>query len=192
MCGLMSNLVICKFQESMVIHDTECPHQDQVYLWIQGLTIFQFLWNLLFKIFLRLILGIFNVQIQYEGGTNSCKLCIILKLKTCLIFISRVVVHCWCHYWLIDIQKGSITLICLHFFNKGHFYVSTSIRCCTQKCRHDISTCCVLTFQCSEGDNWFFVGKKPSRKIFLKEKFYRFLSVNVKRLFQYPVSQNHL
>ena len=25
MCGLMSDLVICKLRKSMVIHDTECP-----------------------------------------------------------------------------------------------------------------------------------------------------------------------
>ena len=32
MCGLMSNLVICKFRKSMVIHDTGCPYRDQVSL----------------------------------------------------------------------------------------------------------------------------------------------------------------
>ena len=32
MCGLMSDLVICKFRKSMVIHDTECPYRDQVSL----------------------------------------------------------------------------------------------------------------------------------------------------------------
>ena len=32
MCGLMSDLVICKFWKSMVMHDTECPHWDQVSL----------------------------------------------------------------------------------------------------------------------------------------------------------------
>ena len=32
MCGLMSDLVICKFRKSMVIHDAECPHWDQVSL----------------------------------------------------------------------------------------------------------------------------------------------------------------
>ena len=26
MCGLMSDLVICKFRNSMVIHDTGCPY----------------------------------------------------------------------------------------------------------------------------------------------------------------------
>ena len=26
MCGLMSDLVICKFRKTMVIHDTECPY----------------------------------------------------------------------------------------------------------------------------------------------------------------------
>ena len=26
MCGLVSDLVICKFRKSMDIHDTECPH----------------------------------------------------------------------------------------------------------------------------------------------------------------------
>ena len=26
MCDLMSDLVICKFTKSMVIHDTECPY----------------------------------------------------------------------------------------------------------------------------------------------------------------------
>ena len=30
MCGLLSDLVICKFRKSMVIHDTECPYCDQV------------------------------------------------------------------------------------------------------------------------------------------------------------------
>ena len=32
MCGLMSDLVICKFRKSMVIHDIECPYWDQVSL----------------------------------------------------------------------------------------------------------------------------------------------------------------
>ena len=32
MCGLMSDLVICKFKKSMVIHDTKCPYWDQVSL----------------------------------------------------------------------------------------------------------------------------------------------------------------
>ena len=32
MCGLMSDLVICKFKKSMVIHDTECPFWDHVSL----------------------------------------------------------------------------------------------------------------------------------------------------------------
>ena len=32
MCGLMSELVICKFRKSMVIHDTECPYCDKVSL----------------------------------------------------------------------------------------------------------------------------------------------------------------
>ena len=31
-CGLMSDLVICKFRKSMVVHDTECPYWDQVSL----------------------------------------------------------------------------------------------------------------------------------------------------------------
>ena len=30
MCGLMSDLLICKFVKSMAIHDTECPYWDQV------------------------------------------------------------------------------------------------------------------------------------------------------------------
>ena len=30
MCGLMSDLVICKFGTSMVIHDTKCPFWDKV------------------------------------------------------------------------------------------------------------------------------------------------------------------
>ena len=30
LCDLMSDLVICKFIQSMVIHDTECPYWDQV------------------------------------------------------------------------------------------------------------------------------------------------------------------
>ena len=30
--GLMSDLVICKFRKSVVIHDTECPYWDQVSL----------------------------------------------------------------------------------------------------------------------------------------------------------------
>ena len=30
MCGLTSDLVICKFWKSMVMHDTECPYWDQV------------------------------------------------------------------------------------------------------------------------------------------------------------------
>ena len=32
MYGLMSDLVICKFRKSMIIHDTECPYWDQVSL----------------------------------------------------------------------------------------------------------------------------------------------------------------
>ena len=32
MCGLMSDLVICKFRKNMVIHDTEYPYRDQVSL----------------------------------------------------------------------------------------------------------------------------------------------------------------
>ena len=32
MCGLMSDLVICNFRKSMIIHDTECPCWDQVSL----------------------------------------------------------------------------------------------------------------------------------------------------------------
>ena len=32
MCGLMSDLVICKFRKSIVIHDTECPYSDQASL----------------------------------------------------------------------------------------------------------------------------------------------------------------
>ena len=32
MCGFISDLVICKFRKSMVIHDTECPYWDQVSL----------------------------------------------------------------------------------------------------------------------------------------------------------------
>ena len=32
MCGLMSDLVICKFRKSMVIHDTKYPYWDQVSL----------------------------------------------------------------------------------------------------------------------------------------------------------------
>ena len=30
MCGLMSDLVICKFRKSMVMHNTECSYWDQV------------------------------------------------------------------------------------------------------------------------------------------------------------------
>ena len=29
-CGLMSDLVVCKFRKSMVIHDTECHYWDQL------------------------------------------------------------------------------------------------------------------------------------------------------------------
>ena len=32
MCGLMSDLLICKFIKCMAIHDTECPYRDQVSL----------------------------------------------------------------------------------------------------------------------------------------------------------------
>ena len=32
MYGLMSDLVICKFRKSMVVHDSECPYWDQVSL----------------------------------------------------------------------------------------------------------------------------------------------------------------
>ena len=30
MCGLIPDLVICKFIKNMVIHDIECPHCDHV------------------------------------------------------------------------------------------------------------------------------------------------------------------
>ena len=30
LCGLTSDLVICKFRKSRVIYDTECPYWDQV------------------------------------------------------------------------------------------------------------------------------------------------------------------
>ena len=36
MCGLMSDLVICKFRKSMAIHDTGCPYWDQVSCWRSG------------------------------------------------------------------------------------------------------------------------------------------------------------
>ena len=40
---------------------------------------------------------IFNVQIQSERGSQiSCKRCVIAKLRTYLIFISEIVVHCVC------------------------------------------------------------------------------------------------
>ena len=32
MCDLTSDLVICKFRKSMVVHDSECPYWDQVSL----------------------------------------------------------------------------------------------------------------------------------------------------------------
>ena len=32
LCGLMSDLLVCKFIKCMVIHDTECPYWDQVSL----------------------------------------------------------------------------------------------------------------------------------------------------------------
>ena len=32
MCSLMSDMLICKFIKSVVIHDTECPYWDQVSL----------------------------------------------------------------------------------------------------------------------------------------------------------------
>ena len=38
------------------------------------------------------------------------------------IFISKVVVHSSCQYWLIGVWKDSVTLIRLHFFNKGPFF----------------------------------------------------------------------
>ena len=31
-CGLTSELMICKFSRSIVIHDTECPYCDQLSL----------------------------------------------------------------------------------------------------------------------------------------------------------------
>ena len=40
MCGLISNLMIFKFRKSMVIHDTECPHWDQVLLNSTNQTLF--------------------------------------------------------------------------------------------------------------------------------------------------------
>ena len=35
---------------------------------------------------------------RVNRGTNACNLCVIIKLKTYLIFISGVVVHSVCHY----------------------------------------------------------------------------------------------
>ena len=55
----------------------------------------------LFKMFSSWIWGI--IKYRVKGGTNSCKLFVILKLKTYLIFISGFVVHSVCHYWLIDV-----------------------------------------------------------------------------------------
>ena len=43
-------------------------------------------------------LGHFNVQIQSERGAQIQASDVILKLKTYLIFISRVVVHSVCLY----------------------------------------------------------------------------------------------
>ena len=92
MCGLMSDLVICKFRKSMVIHDVECPYWDQVSLnntnqpissrylksdlWIfykdkdlfigpQEFVVGYFkalLWNFLWMITMRVSLDDFNVE----------------------------------------------------------------------------------------------------------------------------------
>ena len=48
----------------------------------------------LFKMFSHWILGFFNMI----GGTNSCKLCVTLKLKAYLIFISGILAHSVSHY----------------------------------------------------------------------------------------------
>ena len=43
--------------------------------------------------------GAFSMfKYRAKGGTNVCKLCVIIKLKTYLIFISGIVVHVVCHY----------------------------------------------------------------------------------------------
>ena len=47
--------------------------------------------------------GFLTFKYRVKGGTNSCNLSGILKLKAYLIFISGVVVHSACHYWLTDV-----------------------------------------------------------------------------------------
>ena len=58
--ALMSDLVICKFRESMVIQDTECPYWDQVSLNNTNHTQSHF-WNL----------GLHTLGVIYFA-TNSC------------------------------------------------------------------------------------------------------------------------
>ena len=43
LCGLISDMVICKFRKCMVIHNTECPYWGQVSLNNTNQTILQFL-----------------------------------------------------------------------------------------------------------------------------------------------------
>ena len=51
----------------------------------------------LFKMFLRWIWGIFNIQIQSDRGHKLMLLCFKIKTKTYLVFISMVVIHSACH-----------------------------------------------------------------------------------------------
>ena len=55
-------------------------------------------------------------------------------------------------------------MILFTFTNKGHFLhlrVRRGIKHHTQKLGHDI-LCYISKFQHSDGDNYFFIGKKPS------------------------------
>ena len=42
-------------------------------------------------------------KFKVKGSTNLCNLSVIFKLKNYLIFVSGVVVHSVCHYWLMDV-----------------------------------------------------------------------------------------
>ena len=78
---------------------------------------------LVFSKYFRAGFGAFSMlKYRVKGGTNLCNLWVILMLKTYLMFISVVVVHFVCHYWLIDVQKTKGTLILFTFFlTKGIF-----------------------------------------------------------------------
>ena len=122
----------------------------------------------LFKMFLRWILRIFNAQIQSERGTNQCNLCFKIKTKTYLVFISM-----GCDPFYVSlVTDRHLKVRCntdfVYIFRRRRFYlcqwlVAPGIE--RKKLGHNILRY-VSEFWCCERDNYFFIGKTPSRKHF--------------------------